>query len=364
MQRVLHIVGKMDRAGAETMIMNLYRHIDRSKVQFDFITFTNEKGDYDDEIIELGGIVYPIISSNLIKRTLALKQFLIVHKEYKIVHAHTLFSNAFHMYAAKQAGVKNRLSHSHSTNNSSKNKLITYLYQEFSKIVIKEYSTNFIACGIEAAEFLFPSQSDVLILPNSINIDQYASIGSYSKNYLEEEFSIPQGILKIIQVGRLQSVKNHSFSIKIAKLLKEKEYEFKMFFVGQGCLENQLKKEVTLLGLDEYFIFTGVRTDVPNLMAGADVMLMPSFYEGFPVVLVESQAVGLRSVISDTISSEVNLNVGLVDFVSLDAPIHHWIDVLTNSNNMIENRVDTLKRKGFDITSNAISLQKLYQNLN
>ncbi|WP_201529333.1 glycosyltransferase [Psychrobacter frigidicola] len=121
LQRVLHVVGKMDRAGAETMLMNLYRHINRTQIQFDFITFTSETGDYDAEIKELGGRIIPVLANNPIKRMLKFQQFLKTHPEYEIVHAHMLLSNAFHLLAAKDAGIKHRISHSHNTSNGQSN---------------------------------------------------------------------------------------------------------------------------------------------------------------------------------------------------------------------------------------------------
>ena len=154
MIRVLHIVGKMDRAGAETMLMNLYRHIDRTKVQFDFVTFTTDKGDYDSEILSMGGKIIPIVGNNAIYRIFYLTKFLKNNPEYQIVHAHTLLSNVFHLIAAKFAKVNFFISHSHSTSNG-KFDLISKLYEKFSVYLNSKYSDFRIACGTEAAEYLF-----------------------------------------------------------------------------------------------------------------------------------------------------------------------------------------------------------------
>ena len=139
--RVLHIVGKMDRAGAETMLMNLYRHIDRSEIQFDFITFTQEKGDYDDEILSLGGRIFPILANNSIERMFKLTSFLKQHSEYQIVHAHKLLNNAFHLLAAKKAGVPHRISHSHNTSNG-KFGIVANLYEKLAIYLNKNLSTK------------------------------------------------------------------------------------------------------------------------------------------------------------------------------------------------------------------------------
>jgi len=368
MKRVLHIIGKMDRAGAETMVMNLYRTIDRSKFQFDFVCFSKDKGDYDDEIRSLGGEVFVITELNSIKRMFALKQFLENHPEYQIIHCHTLFSNAFHLWAAKKANVPNRIAHSHNTSDLSKNKFISTIYQGVSRKIIKKYATQFIGCGDVAAKFLFQNQKKVLLLPNSIDTNYFAEIGTDQNNYLNNLYQLDEHCLKIIQVGRLQSVKNHFFSIQIAKELKNKEINFKMFFVGQGNLYGDIKNEIELQNLTQEVLLLGVREDISKLMAGADVMLMPSLHEGFPVVLVESQSVGTPALIADTISPEVDLSVALIEFESLSGSLSTWIEkliLLKKKEKISKNiRLKKLEQQGFDIHTSAKKLVDLYNSMN
>lgn len=363
MIRVLHIVGKMDRAGAETMLMNLYRQIDRREVQFDFITFTQEKGDYDDEILSLGGRIFPILANNSIERMFKLTNFLKQHSEYKIVHAHMLLNNAFHLLAAKKAGIQHRISHSHNTSNA-KNGLIAKLYEKFARNLNKKLSTKKIACGDEAAEYLFKSNKNVWILKNAIDLQLYNDISLSNKNYWKTIKSDIQE-LKIIQVGRLNKVKNHVFSLEIAKRLKEQGVNFTFFIVGQGPFQDIIKKNIQDYGLEENVFLLGVRNDVPNLMAGADVMLMPSLHEGFPVVLVEAQAIGLKSLISTNISREVDLGVGLVEFLDLNY-IDDWVSNLQNINVKNANassNIKILSSQGFDIIQNSFQLLNLYKSM-
>lgn len=363
MQRILHIVGKMDRAGAETMLMNLYRNIDRTQVQFDFITFTQQKGDYDDEILALGGKIYPIIANNSIDRMFKLTNFLKQHSEYQIVHAHMLLNNAFHLLAAKRAGIQHRISHSHSTSNS-KSGLVAKLYEKFSIYLNKNLSTKKIACGEDAAEYLFKSNKNVWILKNAIDLQLYNDISSTNKNSWEVVKSNLQG-LKIIQVGRLNKVKNHAFSLEIAKRLKEQGINFTFFIVGQGPFQDIIKKNIQDYGLEKNVYLLGIRDDVPNLMAGADVMLMPSLHEGFPVVLVESQAIGLPSILSENIAREVDLNLGSVEFLSLEN-IDSWVETLKNKKNepIPQSKIYTcLQASGFDVKKNAVDLLNFYKNL-
>lgn len=364
-KRILHIVGKMDRAGAESMLMNLYRSIDRTDIQFDFMVFTKEKGDFDDEIKSMGGNIIPIISKSPLDRMKKLKQFLLKHKEYQIVHAHTLFSIGLHLRAAQQAGVKYRIAHSHNTSDAKQGTLVGKLYHRIARMLIKKHTTHYIACGLEAAKFLFPWKKDVLNLPNSIDINHWNTIGQNNKDYISKEFQY-QG-LKIIQVGRLQPVKNHEFSLNLATYMQSKNIDFNLYIVGQGELKYEIQEKIKAKELEDSVKLLGLRTDIAELMAGADVMLMPSLHEGFPVVLVESQAVGLRAVIADTISSEVNLGVGLVEFMSLQDDLEMWTEkILQKTTQSIEDnqRVEKLTNQGFDINNNATKLSNLYKQMN
>lgn len=364
MDLILHITGTMDRAGAETMLMNLYREMDRSQIQFDFVSFGPKKGDYEDEITELGGKVYHIVETNPLKRMIALKNLLQEHPEYKIMHCHMLFSNAFHVVAGKMAKVPYRISHSHNTSAKVSNKIVATMYHYLSRRLISRYSTHFIGCGKEASEFLFPNQKEVLILPNSINTEEFATIGESHKDYINSTFYLDDKVLKIIQVGRLQKVKNHKFSIAIAKKLQDRGVAFRMFFIGQGELYEEIEKQIKEQDLPDGVLLLGLRTDIPELMAGADVMLMPSLHEGFPVVLVESQAVGLPAVISNRIAAEVDLGVDLVKFKALEDTEDAWIEEIKhlqlNQKLNKDQRLNILEQKGFNVKANAKRLTALY----
>ena len=361
MIRVLHIIGKMDRAGAETMLMNLYRNIDRSEIQFDFVTFTDEVGDYDAEITKLGGKIIPILASNPIERMLKLQSFLKQNPEYKIVHAHMLLSNAFHLLAAKGAGVKNRISHAHSTSNGQFN-IAKKIYEKWALITNNRLATQKIACSELAAQYLFGTSKEVWLLPNAVDARKMITVANQSRDYIGQEFS--DSNIKIVQIGRLTEVKNHKFSIQVAEELKKRDVDFTMYFIGQGPLEDVIKKQVKKRDLDNDIIFLGLRTDIAELMASADYMIMPSLYEGFPVVLVESQAVGLNALVSHHVPTEVDFNLGLIDFLSINS-VDCWVSHLIESNKPIQNdkeRLDVLERRGFNIINSANKLSKYYEN--
>jgi len=364
MIQILQVTGNMNRGGAETMILNLYREIDRSQCQFDFIVFSELKGDYDDEIIKLGGQIHVIKASNSIRRMLALKHFLLQNPQYQIIHCHTNFSNAFHLFAAKQAGVRMRIAHSHNTIDHSRNKLVSFFYHRISKYIINRAATNFLSCGVKASNLLFPSQKDVLVIPNSIDVYNYADISLNQKNYIKYKFKHLNAKIKINQIERMQTEKNYKFSIEIAKELKIQGVNFIMFFIGRGELKDALTELISRYNLENQIIFLGLRSDIAQLVAGADIMLMPSLYEGFPVVLVESQAAGLPALISDTISSEVDLGVNSIFFESLKETPEKWVNQIVNITMIpkisIHERSRILIDKGFDTKINAKKLIKFY----
>lgn len=363
LKRVLQVTGSMNRAGAETMIMNLYREIDHSSYQFDFVVFSNIKADFEDEIISKGGKIHKINETNPFKRHIALKKLLKNNQEYQIIHCHTNFSNALHLLAAKFANVKKRIAHSHSTTDKSHNKFVRLFYHSISRFIINSTATHFVSCGQKASELLFYKSKNILVLPNSVSIKKISSIENCHKNYVNDMFDLKEDVIKIIQVGRLQSEKNHQFSIEIANRLKIAKVNFKMFFLGVGELEDKLKNKVNEYNLEQEVLFVGIRSDVPEFMAGSDIMLMPSLYEGFPVVLVESQTIGIPSLISNTISEEVDLNVNSVYFEEI-SEAETWskrlLEIINSKKINKQKRIEIITNKGFDSKANAELLLEFY----
>lgn len=355
----------MNRAGAEMVVMNLYKAIDRTKFQFDFLYFGPDKGDFDEEIESLGGKIYRIVEKDPIRRMRVTIELLKQNPQWQIVHAHTLFSNGFHIYAAYKAGVKQRISHSHSTNDNLNNRLIRFFYHSISRKVQARYATDFAACGIEAAQYLFPSRDDIIFIPNSVDTKIFIDLKKTQKDYLRKEFDLPKDEIVILQLGRLEFPKNHMFSIQIAKALKNKDIKFKLFFAGQGSLLNQLKEVVANLNLNNEIVFLGLRTDIPYILAGSDVMLMPSIYEGLGVALIEAQATGTPSLISSDIPKEADLKMGLIYSYSLEKSPKKWGEKLIEIHNKDiwiskEKRLSVLKGKGYDSTSKIKTIEKLY----
>ncbi|QZE12884.1 glycosyltransferase [Halosquirtibacter laminarini] len=361
MKKILHVIGGMNRAGAETMLMNIYRAIDRSEYQFDFVYYTKVKCDYDDEIYSLGGKVFYARASNLVVNVFDIYKLIRKNGPYVAVHSHTLLNIGYSMIAASLAGVKIRIAHSHNTQNFIKPNLFQKLYEKSAKVLVYTFANQYICCGREAGEYLFPNQSHVTFIPNSINFDSFTDISQTSCDELSQSLDIKSNEHVLIQVGRLSEVKNFSFSIDVCSELKRREVAFKFLIVGSGHLEAELKNKVNQLGLQDNIKFLGIRTDIPVLFKVADLFLMPSYHEGFPVVLVESQVAGLYSLVSDNVSSEVDRGVGLVSFNSLK--LNEWTElVLDRFTNKCKN-IDTdylEKLSDFNIDNSVKMITTIY----
>ncbi|MWW23656.1 glycosyltransferase [Algibacter lectus] len=364
MKRVLHIVGGMNRAGAETMLMNLYRKIDKSKYQFDFVYFKDSKCDYDEEIIELGGRIFRINSTNAILRTLNLIKLIKKEKPFHAVHAHMLFSNGVHVLAAYLAKVDMRISHSHNTSDLNSKTISGRLYQNVSRRLIVMFSTHFIACGEAAGEFLFPNNDQVQYLLNAIDVEEFCNNRVVNRNFLKKELNLDDSTTVITQIGRIAPVKNHEFTISFAEYLVKNGHKFVVNIVGSGPLEKGLMKLVEEKELCNVVNFLGIRSDIPNILAGTDLMIMPSFHEGFPVVLVESQASGVPSLISNNISSEVDMGLKLVAFSGLNDEFSTWetklYDILQRKHVDAVKRLEVLSSKGFNINNSVKKLECIY----
>jgi glycosyltransferase EpsF len=358
--RVLHVIGRMDRAGAETMLMNLYRAIDRNRYQFDFVYFTSDPCDFDEEIESLGGRIIRVTGGGALTRFFGLWRQL-RRGEWRIVHSHTLFSTALHLLAAKLAGVPVRIAHSHNTNDASGRTTAGAVYHLFARRLLKRVPTDYVACGHAAAKFLFPGRSDVTIMPNAIDVGAFLDVPA---SVVRRELNIGPNCLVVIQVGRLMPVKNHALSLSIAECFRDRGRDFQMFFVGNGPLHKEIEGEIRKRKLERHVRLLGVREDIAALMRVADVMLMPSLHEGFPVVLVESQASGLPAVVSNAVSPEVDLGLGIVDFVDLRNSSELWADRIISAASTVlpdpEIRYQTLEENGFSVQAGARRLASIY----
>ena len=354
--RVLHIVTHMERGGLETMIMNYYRNIDRSKVQFDFLTHRDTNASYNDEILSLGGKIYSLPSLNPFSRKYikALDDFFKNHKEYHIVHSHLNAMSTIPLKYAKKNGVKFTIAHSH-TSNQEKN--LKYFIKYFSKKFITKYADELFACGDKAGKWLFGTK-DFIILNNAIDVDKYTYDSQKAKE-IRSKLSLGDEFV-IGHVGRFCTPKNHEFIIDVFNKLQKIEPNSKLILVGEGELKDKIFDKVISLGLDTKVEFLGLRSDVNDLMQAMDVFLFPSLYEGLGIVLIEAQASGLKCVISNNIPLDGVLTDD-VEVISLNNKASVWAEeILKYKMYTRNNNKNIIKTANYDIKKNAKKLEQFY----
>ena len=360
--RVAHIIGKWVGGGVEAVVMNYYRHIDRTKIQFDFICDNDSTNIPYDEIKKLGGKVILIPPyQKVFKYHKELKKILKDGK-YQIVHSHINTLSVFSLYAAKCAGVPVRIAHSHSTTNKKewKKNLLKQVLRPFSKL----FATEYMCCSELAGRWLFGNktydQDKVYLLNNAIDLDKFAYDEKVRK-IKRKEFGIKDDTLVIGHIGRFVEQKNHRFLIDIFSEVHKKNNNSILLLVGQGPLMNEIKEKVNNLGLTDSVIFAGQRNDANELYQAMDVFVLPSLYEGLPVVGVEAQAAGLLCVLSDDMTKETKI-LNTTVFLSISSSINKWMKIILKQSNKIKRDKITnlIIDNGFNIKKEAKKLEKHY----
>ena len=362
--RVLHVIGIMNRGGAETMIMNLYRHIDRSKVQFDFVENSNEPAVFDEEILSLGGRIFrcPHYSGkNHFTYVKWWNDFFKAHpREYPIVHGHLGSTAAIYLLIAKKYGAY-AIAHSHSS--GTDHSLHSYLYRMMSYNT-RNVADYFFACSEAAGTDRFGrkviSGDHYAVLNNAIDVNQF-SYNSRVREVVRDELGIGQNQLVVSHIGRYTKEKNHEFILKIFSELRKLGIGARLLMIGDGTLRTHIMQMAEQASLSSDVIFTGVRSDVERLMQAMDVFVLPSLYEGLPVTMVEAQAAGLPCIISDKVPPECILTEGLVDVMPLSASPGAWAEkILAKRAIPRTDRRAEIAAHGFDITTEAVKLQEFY----
>lgn len=358
MMRILQVVNDMHRAGLETMLMNYYRHIDRSKIQFDFLTHRPEKSDYDDEILSMGGKMYyapRLYPQNYPAYFKYMKKFFAEHPEYKIVHSHIDSMSYLPLLAAKKAGVPIRIAHSH---NTSIDKDFKYILKQYYRLRITSVANHYCACGKEAGKFLFKGK-EATIIPNAIEVDRFLFDKEMRKMKRKELGLNDEFVLG--HVGRLSYQKNHKFLIEVFSEVHKKDANTILLLIGVGEKEQEIKEQVHTLGLDKAVKFLGNRSDVNELYQAMDVFVMPSFFEGIPVTGIEAQFSGLTCVFSDKVPMEVGFSEQC-RFLSLQSSREIWKDeILENKGKRErEERTDYYENSNYNILKAKDILRDYY----
>lgn len=353
--RILHVFGGMGRGGAETMAMNLYRNIDRSKVQFDFIVHTEKKCDYDDEINLLGGKIYRVPRYKGINHFIYRKQwieFFREHPEYDIIHGHMRSTASIYLNIAKKYGLKT-ISHSH---NSSSGKGISSIIKNIMQYKIKYIADYLFACSKSAGIWLYGKsrcdRENFFILNNAIEADKF-KLNLEKRENIRNEFDINNKLV-IGHIGRFHPQKNHEFLVEVFELINKKNKDSVLLLVGDGELRECINEKVKKLGLEDKVIFTGIRDDVDSLVQAMDVIVFPSLYEGLPLTLIEIQVSGLPCIASDTITKDVNITKS-IEYMSLELNKDLWANKILEAGKFSNryDRYEDIVKSGYDIKTTS-----------
>lgn len=353
--RILHILNGLGAGGAESIIMNWYRHIDRNKVQFDFLIRTNVNI-YADEIAEYGGRVFimPSYPRHYFANKKETIRFFEEHaNDYAGIHVHgnaLLYVNVFGI--AKKNGINFRIYHSHSTTTDLK-----YLpLHKINRRRIKRLATDFFACSKAAGEWAFKSQ-EYIVLNNGVETDRFkydVDVRKRTRDLLGITDETVYG-----HVGRFVTVKNHIFLLEVFEKVIKKEEKALLLLVGDGVLIDNIRKLAQEKGIDHKILFTGRQKKIEDFMNAMDVFMLPSHNEGLPIVAVEAQATGIPCILSDTITREVKMT-DLVQFLPInDSDI--WAEYGKKASHIPrKNKQEEIKQAGYDISFSTKFLEEYY----
>ena len=363
--RIAQIMGKWLGGGVESVVMNYYRHIDRNKIQFDFICDDDSTNIPYEEIEKLGGRVILIPPyQKVFKYHKELKKIL-KEGNYKIVHSHINTLSVFSLWAAKSAKVPVRIAHSHSTTNKKEKKknLLKQLFKPFSKL----FATDYFCCSELSGRWLFGNKTydkgKVFLLNNAIDLNKFkydSKLGMKKR----KELKINKDTLVIGHIGRFVEQKNHRFLIDIFNEIHKKEKDSILLLAGQGPLIDEIKKKVEDLNLNNSVRFLGQRNDANELYQVFDVFLLPSLYEGLPVVGVEAQSSGNLCYLSNDMTKETKV-MDSTKFMSIDQSAEEWC------NNILKDLINYKKydteheisKYGFNIEKEANNLENKYSEI-
>ena len=356
--RILHILQRMEAGGTQALLMNLYRNIDRTKVQFDFLVEYNEKQFYDDEIIKLGGkIYYTNVRNdfNIFKFQKRLKEVLL-NNDYKIVHVHAYTIGYFCLKIAKKCGVPVRIAHSHS-NSMVKN--IKMVPKKILQGLFLIHSTDLFACSDEAGKYLFKNR-EFHVLKNAIDSTDFVFNFKIREN-IRKELNIGDELI-VGHVGRFQPEKNHNFLLSVFLKIKKLKKEAKLLLIGSGPLEKEIKNKIEKYNLKDSIIMLSNRNDMNRLYMAMDVFVFPSKYEGLGIVAIESQAAGIPTIISDGVPNETIISP-ICKKLSLSTDKNTWAkEAIKMSENKLAygNMQKYIIDAGYDMKNTSKWLQEYY----
>jgi glycosyltransferase involved in cell wall biosynthesis len=350
----------MDRGGAETMIMNLYRNVDRTKIQFDFVENEGDETAFDAEIRSMGGRIYHCPryrGKNHFAYTRWWHTFFKEHpNQYPIVHGHIGSTAAIYLSIAKKYGAFT-IAHSHSAGEGSA------MYRVFS-YPTRFVADHFFACSKAAGisrygRLVGMDHSRCDVLNHAVDAQKFAySLEIRAK--IRKVLEIADNALVVGHTGRFVDVKNHTFLLDVFADLLKIEPRAMLLLVGDGELRPQIEQKIQTLNIESNVILTGIQSNVWDYYQSMDVFVFPSLYEGLPLTLVEAQASGLPCCISDTVPAESAVTE-LACFRSLEDGTLAWVNwILERAKEPRRNMFDRIVSTGYEISATSKWLENFY----
>lgn len=365
MRNILIIIGSMKTGGAEKIMVDLIKHMNHNGIKISFLVFGKNKEGYEEEVIEMGynvihirRPVFPYLSYYK-----ELKNVNKVYGPFNICHSCTLLNSGLNFIIAHRMGCQRLICHSHSTNSGRKNSFIVRIYEKCMKYLIVKYATDYLACGIEAGNYLYGKDlfsKEGIVINNGIDLKKFM-FNKRKREFFRESMGLTDKIV-IGNVARIDRNKNQGFLIDIMKILVKKNPKCILLLIGDGVEKKNIQDRVKAARLEKHIFFLGVRNDVCDMLNMLDVFVLPSHYEGFPLSLIEAQANGLPIVVSDTITKEIKIGENCY-FLNLKAGSETWAETLL-ANATKERKIVELatKMKEYDINVCAEKLEKIYNS--
>lgn len=368
--KVLFYSEKWSSGGIEAFIMNVYRNLDRKIIKANILTSQNETDIYDKEIKKIGGEKYTTLNklySSPIVRTLKnFSQFnkKIKEREYDVLHLNICHGVAMiYAYLAKKAGVKYVILHSHSANVGNKNKSIKMIGHVLGKYLFERYGDEYFACSDLAATWLYTkktvSSGKVKIINNAVDANKF-KFNNTERDKFRKELNVHDKFV-VGHIGRFSEEKNHTFLIDIFKEIHDINKNSVLLLIGEGELKSEIEKKVNSLGLKDDVIFYGVTKDISRVLWTMDVFVLPSLFEGKPVVAIETQAAALKTYMSNTITKTLKIS-DYIQYLDIKDNPKKWAKKIIKTG-MQYNRidmVDTIRENNYDIVEVAKEIEKIY----
>lgn len=360
--RILHMIGSLNIGGSQTMIVNLYKAIDRTKIQFDFIIDKPGELFYANEIKALGAKIYEFPTfngKNIVQIKKTWKVFFDFHPEYKVLHSHIRSYASLYLPIARSYGVKTII-HSHSTSNGSG---ITSLAKQILQYPLRYQADYFFACSELAGRWLFGdnvlNKGNFYVVRNAIDSQRFR-FNSETRYLYREKLSLTNEKV-YLHVGRFNEAKNHSFLLKMFSEMVNKSNNIRLVLVGDGIQRDVITNLIKELNLNKYVLLLGNRSDIPEIMCAADCFLFPSLWEGLGIAAIEAQAAGLKCICSENVPDEVKI-LPTCKFLNLH-DMDMWVREALSSDCSRYDVKDEILDAGYDIKNTAIWIEHFYEKI-